>query len=262
MTGAAVGRTLVSLGSKAGPFLICLALWQAITMMHFTDPAYLPGVGAVAEAFYDLAKERTIFRELGYSLFTAFTGLLLGVCIGVPLGAAMALSRGADGFFGPLVKATYSLPKSALIPLFVLWFGVGGLTNILATTLTTLLPIVIYTYHGVHGVPRLFLWSAAAFGTPRWKTLTRIILPAALPAIFTGIRIALGFAFIVTIAAEMIVSNHGIGKLMFFFGDSGSYNYMFAAVITIVVAAYLADRAFVIFTDHILRWQEPAERHA
>jgi len=248
--------------SKAGPFLICLALWQAITMLGITDPAFLPGLGAIWAAFRDLAGETTLWVDLATSLITAALGLLFGILIGVPLGAAMALSPRADGFFGPIIKATYSLPKSALVPLFVLWFGVGGLTNILATVLTTLLPIVIYTYHGVHGVPRLFLWSAAAFGTPRWKTLTRIILPAALPAIFTGIRIALGFAFIVTIAAEMIVSNHGIGKLMFFFGDSGSYNYMFAAVITIVVAAYLADRAFVIFADHILRWQEPAERHA
>jgi NitT/TauT family transport system permease protein len=262
MTETGIGRTLISAGSKAGPCLICLALWQGITMLRLTDPAYLPGIGAVADAFYDLAKERTIFRELGYSLFTAFAGLLLGICIGVPLGAAMALSRGADGFFGPLVKATYSLPKSALIPLFVLWFGVGGLTNILAATLTTLLPIVIYTYHGVHGVPQIFVWSAQAFGTPRGRMLARIILPAALPAILTGIRIALGFSFIVTVAAEMIVSNYGIGKLMFFYGDSGAYNYMFAAVITVVVAAFIADRIFVAISDYVLRWQEPADRDA
>lgn len=262
MSEAGILRKLVDIGSKAGPFVIVLALWQVITMMHLTDPAFLPGVGAVAAAFYDLAKERTVFFELGSSLLTAGAGLALGIIVGVPLGSAMALSRAADGFFGPLVKATYSLPKSALIPLFVLWFGVGGLTNILAATLTTLLPIVIYTYHGVQGVPHIFIWSAQALGTSRWRMLVRIVLPAAMPAILTGVRIGLGFAFIVTIAAEMIVSNHGIGKLMFFFGDSGAYNYMFAAVITVVVAAFLADRVLVAVSDHILRWQEPADRHA
>ncbi len=262
MSAPTAASRAIRILSKVGPFLICLALWQAITMLGITDPAFLPGLDAIWAAFRDLAGETTLWVDLATSLITAALGLLFGILIGVPLGAAMALSPRADGFFGPIIKATYSLPKSALVPLFVLWFGVGGLTNILATVLTTLLPIVIYTYHGVHGVPRLFLWSAAAFGTPRWKMLARVILPAALPAVFTGIRIALGFAFIVTIAAEMIVSNHGIGKLMFFFGDSGSYNYMFAAVVTIVIAAYLADRAFVILADHILRWQEPAERHA
>jgi NitT/TauT family transport system permease protein len=98
-------------------------------------------------------------------------------------------------------------------------------------------------------------------GTPRRKMLFRVILPSALPSIMTGIRIALGFAFIVTVAAEMIVSNYGIGKLMFFFGDSGAYNYMFAAVVTIVVVAFLADRALVAFSDYILRWQEPVDRN-
>jgi NitT/TauT family transport system permease protein len=129
-------------------------------MLHLADPAYLPGVGSILAALYDLVKDRTIFVELGASLLTAGAGLLFGILIGVPLGSAMALSSRADGFFGPLIKATYSLPKSALIPLFVLWFGVGGITNVLATVLTTLLPIVIYTYHGVHDVPSIFIWSA------------------------------------------------------------------------------------------------------
>ena len=232
-------------------------------MLHLTDPAYLPGIGAVGGG---VLRSGEGANDLLRARLCRCSRLSPGCCwelrIGVPLGAAMALSRGADGFFGPLIKATYSLPKSALIPLFVLWFGVGGLTNILAATLTTLLPIVIYTYHGVHGVPQIFVWSAQAFGTPRGRMLARIMLPAALPAILTGIRIALGFSFIVTIAAEMIVSNYGIGKLMFFYGDSGAYNYMFAAVITVVVAAFIADRIFVAISDYVLRWQEPADRDA
>lgn len=248
--------------SKLGPIVVCLAVWQAVAALGLADPDYLPGLGAIASAFYELAKERTIFVELGTSLLTAATGLAAGIAVGVPLGTAMALSKMADGFFGPLIKATYSLPKSALIPLFVLWFGVGGLTNILSTVLTTLLPIVIYTYHGVQGVPTVFLWSAQAMGTPSSKLLSRIILPCALPSILTGIRIALGFAFIVTIAAEMIVSNYGIGKLMFLYGDSGAYNYMFAAVITIVACAFVADRLLVMATHHLLSWQGEVEQHA
>jgi NitT/TauT family transport system permease protein len=255
-------ETLIGAASRVAPVLICLALWQTATALHVADPEYLPSVGAVLEAFYDLAIEKTIFIELGVSVLTALAGLASGILIGVPLGAAMALSKRADRFFGPLIKATYSLPKSALIPLFVLWFGVGGITNVLATVLTTLLPIVVYTYHGVRGVPRIFLWSAEAMGTPTVTLLRRVILPAALPAILTGVRIALGFAFIVTIAAEMIVSNHGIGKLMFLYGDSGAYNYMFAAVITIVLTAFVADWLLQLATAHILRWQDKVEQHA
>lgn len=261
MTGRLTG-TLIRAASKAGPILICMALWQAVTMLGLTDPAFLPGLGAIFSALYELAEEGKIFVELGASLLNAGISLMLGIIIGVPLGAAMAVSKAADGFFGPLIKATYSLPKSALIPLFVLWFGVGGMTNILATTLATLLPVVIYTYHGVQGVPRVFIWSAEAMGTSRMKMLHRVIFPATLPSILTGIRIALGFSFIVTIAAEMIVSNYGIGKLMFLFGDSGAYNFMFAAVVTIVVCAFIADRLLLMASAHILRWQEAVEQHA
>lgn len=252
------GRVL----SRLGPFVIVAALWQLAVTLHLADPEFLPGFAAIGTALIDLIRSGTVFVDLGMTLLTALAGLALGSVIGVPLGIAMALSPAADLFFGPLIKATYSLPKSALVPLFVLLFGIGGLTNILATVLTTLLPIVIYTYHGIHGVPRILIWSARSMGTPDWKLLPRILLPSASPSIFTGIRIALGFAFIVTIAAEMIVSNYGIGKQIFVFGSSGSYSYMFAAVLVIMLAAFAADRLLVRISDHVLRWLDPMDRNA
>jgi ABC-type nitrate/sulfonate/bicarbonate transport system permease component len=254
--GVYAGRAL----SRLGPFLIVSTLWETAVQLHVADPEFLPGLGAIGTALIDLIRTGSVFHDLGTTLLTAMAGLALGILVGVPLGTAMALSPTVDSFFGPLIKATYSLPKSALIPLFVLLFGIGGLTNILATVLTTLLPIVIYTYHGVHGVPRVFVWSARSMGTPDWKLLPRILLPSASPSILTGIRIALGFAFIVTIAAEMIVSNYGIGKQIFLFGSSGSYTYMFAAVLLIMLAAFVADRILVRVSDHLLRWLDPLDR--
>jgi len=252
---------VTAVASRTGPILIFMGAWQAFTMFGLTDPAFLPGLGAIGSALLDLVSGRDLFINLGMSLLTGMSGLVLGIVIGVPLGMLMALSKLADGFFGPLVKATYSLPKSALIPLFVLWFGIGGMTNILAVALTALLPIVIYTYHGVHSVPHIFVWSAKSLGTPNWKMLVRILLPASSHAILTGIRIALGFSFIITIAAEMIVSNYGIGKLMFQYGDSGAYNYMFAAIAAVVLVAYLADVSLMAITNYLLRWQDPVEKH-
>jgi ABC-type nitrate/sulfonate/bicarbonate transport system permease component len=254
--GVYAGRAL----SRLGPFVLAALLWEAAVFLHVADSEFLPGLGTIAAALADLVRSGSMFYDVGTTLLTALTGLAVGALIGVPLGTAMALSPVADGFFGPLIKATYSLPKSALVPLFVLLFGIGGFTNILATVLTTLLPIVIYTYHGIHGVPRMLIWSARSMGTPNWKLLPRILLPSALPSILTGIRIALGFAFIVTIAAEMIVSNYGIGKQIFLFGSSGSYSYMFAAVLVIMLAAFATDRILVLVSDHMLRWLDPVDR--
>ena len=91
----------------------------------------------------------------------------------------MATSRRADRFFGPLVAMTYSLPKASLVPLFILWFGIGDTTNMLTVFLARLLPVVVSTYHGVKSVPQVWLWSAQAMGTSRRGMLLRILLPRA-----------------------------------------------------------------------------------
>ena len=96
----------------------------------------------------------------------------------------MAISPRVNGFFSPLIKATYSLPKTALVPLLMLWFGIGGATNITVVVLAALLPLVVYTYHGVHGVPRALVWSAQAMGTPQRRLIWRVLLPAAQQEIY------------------------------------------------------------------------------
>ena len=165
-----------------------------------------------------------------------------------------------EGFFAPLVKSTYSLPKTALIPLLILWLGIGTATNVVAVMFSTLLPFVVYTYHGIQGVPKILVWSARAMGVPDHRLLWKVLLPGAQHAILTGLRIALGFSFVIAIAAEMIAAQTGIGKLMFIYGESGSYSYMFAAVTAIMILAYAADRVTVAASNRMLRWDDIENR--
>jgi ABC-type nitrate/sulfonate/bicarbonate transport system permease component len=210
----------------------------------------------VLDALWTLIASGQLWPELGTSMFRAFTGLALGSVVGVALGLAMATSRLADRVLGPLVATTYSLPKTALVPLFILWLGVGNAANIVTVFLACLLPVVVSTYHGVKAAPPVLVWSARALGTPQWRILRRVLLPAALPAILTGIRIALGFSFFLTISAEMVASRIGIGKLIFQFGESGAYSFMFAGIAAVVVVAFLADRALLYTIRSVLRWHE------
>ncbi len=254
-------RTAIRRLAPTVPFILFIALWQGISATHLVNPEFLPSAAAVGAALLRLLRERDIFANLGTTVFTCFAGLGLGAAIGVPLGASMAISPCVNGFFGPLVKATYSLPKTALVPLLMLWFGIGGATNVTVVVLAALLPLVVYTYHGVHGVSRVLVWSALAMGTPQRNLIWRVLLPAAQQEIMIGLRIALGFSFVVAISAEMIASNRGIGKLMFIYGESGSYDYMFAATIFLLVVGYAADRGLVHLTNYYLRWQDLARRH-
>ncbi|OZI26740.1 hypothetical protein CAL26_05315 [Bordetella genomosp. 9] len=244
---------------RALPLLGLVLLWEAVVMAGVVDPAFLPPAHQVAEAFWQLVAEGEAWRDLAISAYRALGGLVLGSAAGVALGLLMATSRRANGFFGPLVAATYSLPKAALVPLFVLWFGVGDVTNMLTVFLSSLLPVVVNTYHGVKAVPHTLVWSARAFGTPFHRILTRVLLPASAPHILTGVRIALGFSWVLTLSAEMIAARSGIGKLVFQYGENGSYAYMFAGITSIVILAYAMDRLMVRLTARLLRWHESAQ---
>jgi len=260
LTARIIGKRTLRHLSRVVPFILFIALWQGVSAAHLVNPDFLPSAFAVGAALVRLVDEHEIFANLGTTVFTCFVGLGLGALVGIPLGACMAISPGINGFFSPLIKATYSLPKTALVPLLMLWFGIGGATNITVVALAALLPLVVYTYHGVHGVPRVLVWSAQAMGTPQRNLIWRVLLRSAQQEIMIGLRIALGFSFVIGISAEMIASNQGIGKLMFIYGESGAYDYMFAATISLLVVAYCADRGLVHLSDYLLRWQDSARR--
>ena len=241
-----------------GSIVVLLVVWELAVLTRTVDPNFLPAVHSIAAALWDLMSAGEIWSNLFASTYRALVGLLAGTACGVAVGLIMATSRAGNGFFGPLVAMTYSLPKASLVPLFFLWFGIGDATNILTVFLATLLPVVVSTYHGVKAVPQVLLWSAQAMGTPRAQILRRILIPASLLHIFTGIRIALGFSWVLTISAEMIAAKIGIGKLIFFYGENGSYAYMFAGIIAIVAVAYAADRAMLRIMHAALHWHESA----
>ena len=260
MTFAAVRalKGLATLARRVAPIVLALLLWQALGTLRLVDTAFLPTPVAVGRALGDLLSGHEIRDNLLVTLWRAVVGLAAGAMCGIALGVGMARSDAFRAYLTPIVGATYSLPKTALVPLLILWFGVGDRMAMAAVFLTCLLPVVVHTFHGVTATPPVLIWSAQALGASRRQVLWRILLPHALPDIFTGLRVAMGFAFVVAISAEMIASTAGIGRLTFMYGENGSYDYMFAAIASIVVVAFLADRALLRFGAMCLRWHESA----
>src|SRR5262245_46957952 len=242
--------------SRYLPIAIFLLVWQLAVSFDFVNRAFLPSFDATVVALWEMTRNGEIAVNLAVSIYRALTGLAIGCILGVAIGVAMATSRQADHFFGPLVATTYSLPKSSLVPLFILWFGIGDVTNILTVILACLLPVIVSTYHGVQAVPAVLVWSAQAMGTPYRLILWRILLPGALHSIMTGVRIALGFCFVLTISAEMIAAKVGIGKLIFLYGENGAYAHMFGGLFAVVIVAYMADRALLAAMHYLLRWHD------
>jgi ABC-type nitrate/sulfonate/bicarbonate transport system permease component len=240
------------------PILLFLLLWQSLGSLRLVDTAFLPTPLQVGRALLDLLTGNEIRNNILITLFRAAAGLMLAIVTGVVIGIGLARWPAFRGYVSPLVGATYSLPKTALVPLLILWFGIGNTMAITAVYLSALLPIVVHTYHGVMATPPVLVWSAQAMGTSARMLLWQVFLPHALPDVFTGIRIALGFAFVVALSAEMIASTSGIGRLIFMYGENGSYDYMFAAVASVVVVAFVADRALLLLSAACLRWHESA----
>jgi NitT/TauT family transport system permease protein len=253
-----ISVTAVRAFVRVGPLILIAALWQLVCGTGLVNREFLPAPVSVAIAFADLFSGGDIAKNLLITLYRAAAGLALGTICGVWIGLMMARSEKFRAYVTPIVGGTYSLPKSALIPLFALWFGIGNVTAIAAVFLACLLPMIVNTYHGVITTPKVLVWSAETLGTAKHELLAHVFLRNALPDIFTGLRIALGFSFVLAISAEMIASTNGIGKLIFMFGENGTYDYMFAAIACVVVVAFLADRAMLAVTRYSLRWHESA----
>lgn len=247
---------LAGFGRRWSSLAVLLAAWEVAVLARWADPHFLPAVHDIGGAVVDLAADGELWEGLAASTARALAGLVLGALAGVLIGAAMATSTRANAFLGPLVATTYSLPKASLVPLFLLWFGVGNFTNILTVFLATLLPVVVGTCQGVKAVPKVLVWSARALGTSPRQMLWRVQLPEAMLPILTGVRVALGFSWVLTLSAEMIAAKTGIGKLIFIYGESGSYAHMFAGIGIVLVVAYAADRAMVALTRRALHWND------
>lgn len=246
---------------RAVPILLVLAGWEVLTRSGAVSTQILPTFSSVVAAGVDLVGSGTLVRHLVVSLYRAFGGLFLSILIGITLGLGMATNRHVHDFFDPLVTLVYPLPKTALVPLTMVWLGVTDRAAILVVLLACLLPVVVNTYHGVRSVERTLVWSARSLGTAERRLFTRVVIPAAMPSILTGIRIATPLAFIVVISVELVASKVGVGNLISGYGGLGAYDYMFATILLFVLVAFLTDRLGVRARGRLLSWHEQQDVH-
>jgi len=189
------------------------------------------------------------------SLYRCAVGLGLSILLGSILGIFMAWWRPLNIVVAPLVEIFYPLPKSALIPVTVIWLGFGDASKILLIFLGCMLPVTIGAFNGARGSDRALVWSARGMGAGEFRVLWDVVTPSAMPELLNGIRTALALSFILLVSSEMIVSQEGLGHLIGVLGANGSYEGMFAVVLTVAFIGYGADRAYQAIVRRALRWQ-------
>ena len=238
------------------PLLLLAVAWELAARLNIVSTLALPPLSSVATAWVDLIRDGELIDNGGASLYRAFMGLLLAVIVGGGLGMAMARIRLLDVFVNPLVELFYPLPKSALIPVTVLWLGFGDGSKILLIFLGCMIPVTIGAYNGARGSDHALLWSARSMGAGPLRMMWDVVMPSALPELLNGIRTALALAFILLVSSELIVSQKGFGYLIGYLGSTGSYEGMYAVVLTVAFLGFAADRLYQLLMQWLLRWRE------
>lgn len=238
------------------PLALVLLGWEAGSRAGLLSEDLVPSFGSVLAAFWRLLSSGDLLFHAAVSLWRELAGFLLSTLAGTALGIAMARSAATRLVFEPLVTLIYPLPKSALIPVLLLWFGIGHASKIAAIFLGCLLPVVLSAYNGTRGIEPQIVWSARSLGTGEAAVLWKVILMAALPEILSGVRIALALSFVLLISAELLIARAGLGYLISFLGEGGEYPGMFAAVLTVTLIGFFADQGYVRLMRWLLRWQE------
>ena len=238
------------------PLFLLAALWEAVSRSGIVSADTLPPFTQVLNSWFDLMKGGDLWENAASSLYRGGMGLLLAIVVGGTLGVLMAWWRPVNAAMSPIVEIFYPLPKSALIPVTVLWLGFGDGSKILLIFLGCMLPVTLGAFNGARGSEQVLVWSARSMGASRLRTLWDVVLPSALPEMLNGIRTALALSFVLLVSSELIVARSGLGYLIGFLGAGGSYDAMFAVVLTVAFLGFVADRVYQAVVNRVLQWRE------
>jgi len=238
------------------PLLILAIAWELISRLGIVSSLALPPLSHVIVAWLDLLKDGDLLVNTGASLYRGGAGLALAVVIGALLGVFMAWWRPVNALIGPLVEIFYPMPKSALIPVTVIWLGFGDGSKILLIFLGCMLPVTLGAFNGARSSDRTLVWSARSMGAGQLRMLWDVVVPSALPELLNGIRTALALSFILLVSSELIVARKGLGYLIGYLGADGDYDSMFAVVLTVAFLGFAADRLYQLLMQRMLRWRD------
>ncbi|HEY7230414.1 MAG TPA: ABC transporter permease [Pseudolabrys sp.] len=238
------------------PLLLLAVVWEVVARLELVSTSALPPLSDVIAAGIAMVKDGELVTNGSSSLYRAGAGLALAILIGSTLGIAMAWWKPVNVLVAPIVEIFYPLPKSALIPVTVIWLGFGDGSKILLIFLGCMLPVTIGAFNGARSSEQVLVWSARSMGASRLRMLWDVVVPSAMPELLNGIRTALALSFILLVSSELIVAQKGFGYLIGSLGANGSYDGMYAVVLTVAFLGFAADRIYLQITKRTLAWRD------
>jgi len=236
--------------------LAVAAIWEFMSRQGDAYAYTFVPLSQVVTGFIELLKSGELLVNLAATLQTTVTGLIIGGVAGLLVGGLMAVSPTANKLIGPLYHTMRQIPLLGLIPLIALWFGNGLFSKILIVSLAAFYPIVLNTFEGMHGVEKKFVEVASVLKFSRLQLFVKVLLPAAMPSILTGVMHALAFAWISTVGTELLFSTGpGLGGLMQVAQEASRMDIVIIAVASIGLTGLLMNAGLSFVSQYLLRWR-------
>jgi ABC-type nitrate/sulfonate/bicarbonate transport system permease component len=247
----ALGRAFLAVYS----LVLVIVIWEAVARAGLVRPLFLPPFSLVVKQLFVVVADGELFPPLATSLYRTAAGLLLAGIVGIPLGILMVRSRLVSWFFEPLVALGNPAPKLALIPVFTLWFGIDHVSKIMLVALTTVFPFILAAAQGARSVPISQIWAARAMGSTEFVILRRVVLPASMPALMSGLRVAVPTALLTTFTAEMVAGG-GLGGALVLAQRYFDSTTVYAYLLVMLLCGYILDVELLRIRHRVLRWHE------
>ena len=258
---ANASRSPLALDGRLAPVLFgastvvaIIALWETAARAGWVRAESFPPFTAVAAETWQVLQAPEFAANLGASAGRWVIGFTLAIAIGVPLGLLMGRISALHRLIDPILVVSYPVPKAALILVFIFWWGAGMVSQVAIIVIGCLLPIVISSYHGAHLLQERVYWSGRALGTSRARMLLRVVLPAAVPQIASGLRLAIAVSIFTMLSAELLVRSTGIGAWMFTNFDNGQTNRVWAIALLLALIGFALDFGYVRLVRLVVPW--------
>ncbi|MGQ4614515.1 ABC transporter permease subunit [Nocardia sp. R7R-8] len=235
-----------------------LLLWQLAPTLGLVDQVFLPPFSVVAQAFADLVVSGEMWTHLSASLNRSLAGYALALVAGIPVGVAIAWYKPVADFLNPILELFRNTAALALLPVFLLILGIGETSKVAIVVYASFFPILLNTITGVRTVDPLLIKSAASLGFSPLRLFQKVVLPAALPSIFTGLRMAAASSILVLLAAEMFGARAGLGYLITAAQQNFAIPNMYAGILAISLLGLAFNALLVTLERRLSRWRAPA----
>lgn len=248
---------------QAAPWIIpvlLLLLWQLFSETGWIPDKVLPSPLEVIHAGVSLAGSGELLTHIGVSFKRAFSGFIIGGGLGIIFGLLNGIYRFAEKHFDTTIQMLRNIPHLALIPIVILWFGVGEEAKIFLVAIGVFFPIYINTHHGIRSVEADLIEMGEVYGLSKWKLFSKIVFPGALPSILVGLRYALGVMWLTLIVAETVAASSGIGYMAMNAREFMQLDIVVLAIILYAILGKLADFLAKLLESNLLKWN-PVYQH-